>query len=147
MLGLTGPEDGLEGDIPSDAPSSKVQAVVNFFGPTELSASDLPEQSKPLVRDFIGGTPQERPDAFAKASPLTFVTKDDAPTLTFQGTKDPLVPHTQATKLADKMTAAGVGGRVELLIGAGHGWSGADLERTKAETFAFFDRHLKRKDN
>ena len=41
------------------------------------------------------------------------------------------------------MTAAGVPGRVELLVGAQHGWGGAELERTRAETFRFFDRYLK----
>lgn len=145
MLGLTGPSDGLEGDLPADAPSSKVQAVVNYFGPTDLAAADIPEVSKPLVRDFLGGAPEEKAALYAQSSPLTFVTKDDAPILTFQGTKDPLVPHTQATKLADAMTAAGVPGRVELLLGAGHGWAGIDLEQTKAGTFAFFDRYLKPK--
>ncbi len=63
--------------------------------------------------------------------------------LTFQGTKDPLVPYTQAIKLADAMNAAGVPGRVELLIGAQHGWTGAELDRTISETFQFLDRHLK----
>ena len=86
--------------------------------------------------------PQEKPDAAAKASPLTFVSKDDAPVLTFQGTKDPLVPYNQAIKLADAMTAAGVPGRVELLVGAQHGWAGAELERTINETFRFFDPYL-----
>ena len=65
--------------------------------------------------------------------------------LTFQGTRDPLVPPTQATKLAQAMTAAGVPGRVELLVGAQHGWGGPELERTKAETFAFFDSYLKKR--
>jgi acetyl esterase/lipase len=63
--------------------------------------------------------------------------------LTFQGTKDPLVPTTQAIKLAEALTAAGVPGRVELLVGASHGWGGAELERTKSETVAFFDTYLK----
>jgi len=41
------------------------------------------------------------------------------------------------------MTAVGVPGRVELLVGAGHGWGGPDMERTMIETIAFFDKHLK----
>jgi acetyl esterase/lipase len=143
MLGVTGPEDGLEGDASEGAPSTKIHAVVNYFGPTDLAAKDIPDVSKPLIRDFLGGTAEEKPEAAAKASPLTFVTKDDAPILTFQGTKDPLVPYTQATKLTAKQTEAGVGGRVELLIGQGHGWGGPTLERTKLETFVFFDRYLK----
>ena len=143
MLGVTGPSDGLEGETTAEAPSSRVQAVVNYFGPTDLAARDIPEASQPLVKDFLGGSPAERPEVAAKASPLTYVTKDDAPTLTFQGTKDPLVPYTQAVKLTDAMTASGVAGRVDLLIGAGHGWRGDDLKRTMDETYAFFDKYLK----
>ncbi len=143
MLGVTGPSDGLEGETTAEAPSSRVQAVVNYFGPTDLAARDIPEASRPLVKDFLGGTPDEKPEAAAKASPLTYVTKDDAPTLTFQGTKDPLVPYTQAVKLTDAMTASGVAGRVDLLIGAGHGWRGDDLKRTMDETYSFFDKYLK----
>lgn len=143
MLGLTSEKDGLEGDVKPGEPSSKIQAVVNYFGPTELGAADIPEISKPLVRDFLGGTPNEKPEASAKGSPLTYVSADDAPVLTFQGTKDPLVPHSQAIKLTEAMSKAGVPGRVELMIGAGHGWNGAELSRTKAETLTFFDRYLK----
>lgn len=143
MLGVTGPGDGLEGETTAEAPSSKVQAVVNYFGPTDLAARDIPEVSRPLVRNFLGGTPDEKPEAAAKASPLTYVSGDDAPTLTFQGTRDPLVPYTQAVKLTDAMTASGVAGRVDLLIGAGHGWRGDDLERTMNETYSFFDKYLK----
>jgi acetyl esterase/lipase len=143
MLGLTGPSDGLEGEVAEGAPDSKVHAVVNYFGPTELSASDFPDVSKPLIKDFLGSTPAEKPELVKQASPLTYVSKGDAPVLTFQGTKDPLVPHTQATRLADAMTAAGVPGRVDLLVGAGHGWGGDDMKRTLAESLDFFEKRLK----
>jgi acetyl esterase/lipase len=143
MLGVTGPEDGLEGEVASGAPDSRVKAVVNYFGPADLGAKDFPDISKPLVRDFLGASPQEKPELAAKASPRTYVSQDDAPILTFQGTKDPLVPFTQAIGLAEAMTAAGVPGRVELLVGAQHGWGGAEMDRTKTETFHFLDRHLK----
>jgi acetyl esterase/lipase len=143
MLGLTSPNDGLEGDVSAGAPDSRVKAVVNYFGPTDLAAKDIPDICRPWVKDFLGGSPQDRPDAAAKASPLTFVSKDDAPVLTFQGTKDSLVPYTQAIKLADAMSSAGVPGRVELILGADHGWAGAEMARTVNETFGFLDRYLK----
>ncbi len=142
LLGLTGPGDGLEEDE-SDKTSTRVQAVVNYFGPSDLKASDIPEVCKPWIRDFLGGSPEEKPDAAAKSSPLTFVSKDDPPILTFQGTKDVLVPFNQAIKLAGAMSAAGVAGRVELMVGSGHGWGGKELDRTLAETLAFFDENLK----
>jgi acetyl esterase/lipase len=142
LLGLTSPSDGLEGEVPSGAPDSRVKAVVNYFGPTDLAAPDIPEVCKPWVKDLLGGAPQENPEAAAKASPVTFVSNDDAPILTFQGTKDPLVPYNQGIKLADAMNRAGVAGRVELIIGAQHGWAGVELERTREATFRFLDRYL-----
>ena len=143
MLGVTGPGDGLEGDVSDGAPDTRIRAVVNYFGPADLGAKDLPDVSKPLVRDFLGAEPTDKPELAAKASPRTYVTRDDAPILTFQGTKDPLVPHTQAIVLAEAMSAAGVPGRVELMVGAGHGWGGGEMDHTRAETFGFFDTYLK----
>ncbi len=143
MLGVTGPGDGLEGEVSAGAADTRIRAVVNYFGPADLGARDIPEPSKPLVRDFLGAAPTEKPELAARASPRTYVSRDDAPILTFQGTKDPLVPHTQAVVLAEAMTAAGVPGRVELMVGAGHGWGGSEMDHTRAETFGFFDRYLK----
>ena len=145
MLGVTGPEDGLEGDVPAGSPSSKVQAVVNFFGPSDLTATDVPEVSVGLVRDFLGGNPQDRRDLAVKASPVTFLTKDDAAILTFHGTKDQLVPYTQSIRLADAMTRVGLPGRVELILGGGHGWTGPEMKRTMNNAYDFFDESLKPK--
>jgi acetyl esterase/lipase len=143
MLGVMDSGDGLEGSGGWPDQSSKVQAVVSYFGPTDLLAPDIPEVSRPLLRDFIGGTPQELPAQHKAASPVTYVNSGDAPMLLFQGTKDRLVPHTQAYKMVDTLSSAGVPGRAELLVGADHGWGGRDLQRTAAETFTFFDENLK----
>lgn len=144
MLGVTGPDDGLEGEVSAGAPDTRIHAVVNYFGPVDLGARDIPEVSRPLIRDFLGVTPSDKPGLVARASPRTYVSRDDAPILTFQGTKDPLVPHSQAIELADAMSAAGVPGRVEIMVGAQHGWGGQEMDHTRAQTFEFFDRYLKR---
>lgn len=143
MLGLTSKEDGLEGDGGSPDQSSKVQAVVSFFGPTDLMAPDLPTVTTPILETFIGGTPASQREAYEKASPIHFVTHDDAPMLLFQGTADPLVPYSQAVVMAVAMHRAGVPGRVELLPGLGHGWGGADLKYTFDATLDFFAAKLK----
>ncbi len=142
MLGTMDAADGLEGEGGWQDQSSKVQAVVAFFGPTELDADDIPERSLPLVNDLIGGPKEEHAESFRQASPLTYVSKGDAPMLLFQGTEDVLVPYTQATKMVTAMTGADVPGRVEFLIDAGHGWGGEDRERTAEATYAFFRRYL-----
>jgi acetyl esterase/lipase len=143
MLATTSKDDGLEGDGGWADQSSRVQAAVSFFGPTDLAAPDLPPVTDDILKNFIGGTKAEKPDAYKAASPITYVRSDTAPMLLFQGTKDPLVPHTQATRMADALTKAGVPGRVELLLGQSHGWGGAELKRTGEVTLAFFDEHLK----
>lgn len=144
MLGVTSKADGLEGGGGWPEQSSAVQAVVSFCGPTDMAATDLPVVSKNLVKDFLGGTPAEKAEAYRRASPVTYAHKGAPPLLMFQGTTDPLVPHTQAYRMIDALSAAGAPGRVEILIGAGHGWAGSDLFRTLEETFTFFDEHLKR---
>jgi acetyl esterase/lipase len=143
MLGVTGPEDGLEGDAPADAPDTKIHAVVNYFGPTDLTAADFPEITRFWNRDFLGGTPEEKPEVARRASPLTFVSKGDAPVLSFQGTSDQFVPASQAVKLAEAQARANVPGRVELLIGARHGFNSPELERTLEAAYAFLDFYLK----
>lgn len=143
MLGVMGKDDGFEGSGGWQDQPSQVSAVVSYFGPTDLAADDIPDLSKPLVKDFIGGTPQEKPEPTRQASPITYVSKGDAPILFFQGTKDPLVPHTQAYRMIESLTKAGVPARAEILVGAGHGWGGNDLQRTITHTLDFFNEQLK----
>jgi acetyl esterase/lipase len=144
LLGVMDAKEGLEGSGGHADQSSKVQAVVSFFGPTDLAQKDFPANVNGMIYDFLGGTPEDKPDVFKAASPITYVDKDDAPILIYQGTKDVLVPHSQATLMADAMTNAGLGGRIELLLGANHGWGQPELERTLQGSLAFFAEHLRK---
>jgi acetyl esterase/lipase len=141
MLGTMDPPDGLEGSGGWPDQSSKVQAVVSYFGPTDLTL-EYPDTSRNIVRNFIGGTKADKLADYRRASPVTYVSKGDAPMLLLQGTKDALVPHEQAVVMADALTRAGVPGRVELLLGANHGWRGDELNRTVAAHAAFFEQYL-----
>lgn len=143
LLGVMDKGDGLEGNGGNPEQSSKVNAVVAFFGPTDLGADDLPARSTGLVNDFLDSTEEENPTVRKTASPITYVDKSDAPLLIYQGTKDPLVPHSQAFVMVDAMTKAGMTGRVEFLIGAGHGWGEPEIGRTVEGTVAFLKEHLK----
>lgn len=141
LLGTMDKNDGLEGDGGWPEQSSKVQTVVAYFGPVDL-LGEYPEVSQNIVKNFIGGTKAEKPAEYRRASPLTYVNSGDAPMLLFQGTEDVLVPYDQAYTMAIALTKAKVPGRVELMVGANHGWGGKDLERTLSEGYAFFARHL-----
>jgi acetyl esterase/lipase len=143
LLGTMDEKDGFEGNGGNAGQSSKVQTVVSYFGPTNLAAADFSANVNALVYDFLGGLPDEKPENFKAASPVNYIDKSDAPILMFMGTKDRLVPYNQAYQLADAMTKAGLGGRVELILGADHGWGGAELLRTTATAHAFFREHFK----
>ena len=145
LLGTMDKQDGLEGTGGYAEQSSKVNAVVAYFGPTDLAAEfpDKPLDVPDLIEKFLGGTAADKADAYKAASPITYVDKGDAPTLIYHGTKDALVPFAQATAMAEAMTNAGMPGRVELLIGANHGWGNPELNRTLEGTVAFFEEHLK----
>jgi acetyl esterase/lipase len=142
MLGVMDPPDGLEGNGGHASNSSKVQAVVSLFGPTNLT-TDFPPTTRTVLRDLFGGTREDKLEAYRRASPITYVSAGDAPMLLYQGTKDSLVPYEQAIQMATALTNAVVSGRVELLLGTDHGWGGKELERTTQDSLAFFDEKLK----
>lgn len=145
MLGTMDKDDGLEGEGGNPGESSKVNAVVAFFGPTDFQTDDWPQVTVLILEGFLGGKKADKADAFKKASPITYVNAGDAPTLILQGTKDVLVPWQQATAMGEALTRAGVYGRVDLILGGGHGWDGPELRRTADATVAFLDQFLKTK--
>lgn len=144
MLGTMDAKDGFEGSGGDADQSSKVQAVVAFFGPTDFTQKNFSAVAQGLLNDFIGHLPEDKPELFKAASPITYVDKNDAPILIFQGTKDKLIPTSQATLMAEAMSKAGVNGRVELLLNADHGWQGAELTRTLEASYKFLDEHLRK---
>lgn len=144
MLGAMDSADGLEGNGGWPEQSSKVQAVVAYFGPTNFR-SPYPAVTVPIIEQFLGGTAEEKPDAYRLASPISYVNKGDAPMLLFQGTRDVLVPYEQAFEMVNALTKAGVPGRCEVLLGNGHGWGNEELEHTQRVGDEFFALWLKKK--
>ena len=154
MLGTMDTEDGMEGEGGWSDQSSKVQAVVSYFGPVDLAV--LPEKVDDLaagdvinitavrriLQAAVGGPAEEHQDVLKLNSPLSYVTPGDAPTLMFQGTKDVLVPYDQAFWMAKALTDAKIPGRVELILGAPHGFVNSENERTFEMAMDFFAEHL-----
>jgi acetyl esterase/lipase len=140
MLGALDTGDGLEGNGGSAETSSRVRVVVSYAGPTNLQ-SPFPAASTKLVADFLGGPLAEKQDVAKTASPIAYVNAGDPPMLLIQGTKDPLVPHDQAIQMVEALTKAGVPGRLELMVGEGHGWP-KEHDRVMRATFEFLDRYL-----
>jgi len=145
LVGLTRPEDGLEGEVDSNDPPSTVQAVVNVFGPTDLRAlaRDNPTTTPGLVM-LLGAAPEVMPEKYGEASPTSYVRKGAPPVLTIHGTADGLVPVSQARRLDGAFKKAGAKHELLLLYGSGHGFGGVHALRAQQSFYQFFERNLKR---
>jgi acetyl esterase/lipase len=85
--------------------SSAVAAVVNLYGPTDLTTGI--GQESPIVSAFLGASYAEQPELYTLASPLHHLDASDPPTLTIHGTLDSIVPVEQADLLAERFQAMG----------------------------------------
>lgn len=118
---LGSPAAGSGESAGDSALSARVQAVVDFYGPTdlaELAATSVVGGSR--AEEFLGGAPGQVPGRYAAASPLDFVSSDDPPMLLIHGGRDHIVPVSQSEQLARALSAAGVRNRLIIVPGAGH---------------------------
>jgi acetyl esterase/lipase len=142
LVGLAGTDDKLEGEGENLDVSSCVQAVVNMFGPTEMVTEYEGSSVAWVMPLFLGGKPNEVPEQYKAASPVTYVSKDDPPVLTLHGDKDKLVPIQQAKLLDEKMKAVGVPHTLKIFEGHGHGFIGDVGSEAEQLTWDFFEKHL-----
>ncbi len=149
MLGTTGDIKAFDAGENLTV-SSRVQAVADYFGPTDFLQMDehrppdgqvhnTPDSPESLL---IGGYIQDNKEKVAKANPITYVTSDDAPFLIIHGDMDPLVPHHQSEILEAALKKAGVPVSFYTVKGAGHG--GFKDPNVPKLTKKFFDKHLKK---
>lgn len=133
--------------------SSRVQAVGDFFGPTDFVQMDAHAvKGTPLIHDsanspeakLVGGLIQDK--AFAakvqSANPVRYVTKDDPPFLIVHGDHDPLVPHHQSELLYEALVKTGIPVRFITVNGGGHG-AGFPNQELNPIVREFFDHNLK----
>lgn len=150
LLGATGDTNLFDKGENLDQ-SSRVQAVVDWFGPTDFTQMstysptnspfdhDAPDSPESLL---IGGAIQRNKRKAAAANPVTYVSKADPPFLIMHGNRDNLVPYQQSELLRDALQSAGVPVTLKIIEGAGHGFGGPEVYRTVEE---FLDAQLKPK--
>ncbi|MEX1040890.1 MAG: alpha/beta hydrolase [Pirellulaceae bacterium] len=143
LVGLAGKEADLEGSGPHLDQSSDVQAVVNIFGPTEMVTAHQGSTLAWIFRLFMGGTPEETPETYKAASPVTYVRAGAPPILTLHGDQDPVVPVQQAELLDERLKEAGAPHTLMILKGQGHGFAAAAQQKANEATWKFFAKHLK----
>ncbi len=125
--------------------SSHVDAVINFFGPTDFlimdscgssfshDDADSPESS------LIGGPIQKNKPKTRLANPAEYVQKANPPMLLFHGDKDELVPYCQSEVLYQKQQTAGASSTMVIVPGGGHG-PGVMIEKYYTQMISFLNR-------
>lgn len=160
LVALLGASNGVKAfDVgPNMNVSSDVQAVVDYYGPVDLmvmgkqsgpdstiqhDAPDSPESR------LVGGPIQQSGEKAAKASPLTYISKERAgelpPFLIMHGDKDNTVPIAQSEMLLKALKAVGADATYHVVKGGGHGGPGWNDPQVGAMVSEFFSRTLKNK--
>jgi acetyl esterase/lipase len=135
--------------------STRLQAIANYYGPVDLAnwqvaplvaflwKERFKEDMQKDMLDFLGAKDVSSPEV-AKASPLTYVSKNCPPILTFHGTLDPVVPFHQAEILHASLRKLGVDEKLVPVPNGMHGgWPEQAKKSAEEQTIAFFDQYLK----
>ncbi len=89
------------------------RAVVNYYSPVNLTSGyyDLPSPDpidiQAVLRNFLGGTPEEFPERYKQASPWNHIKPDLPPSLLIYAGRDHLVQAIFGQKLHEKLIANG----------------------------------------
>lgn len=132
--------------------SSRVQATVDWFGPSELlsmppnnigngrTAEDVANSNGAKL---LGSTVKDVPKLAKDASALENVSEDDSPFLIMHGTADTGVPISQSEMLHKALRKAGVPSTFIALEGAKHGGPEFISPESNQAFLEFFTKYLK----
>ena len=156
LLGVSCSVPTLEGaELGNATQSSCIQAVVDWFGPTDFSQMDSHfagsgcpqthnDPESPESR-LVGAPILLRPDLVKAANPITYVTPYAPPFLIMHGTEDCTVPSQQSQLLYNALLPAIGEDKVTLVFlhGAGHGGPQFFEESSMKRVINFLDCNIK----
>ncbi len=117
----------LNGSQGTEAANSKVQAVVSFYGASNLRtilAQSTPfgiNMRVPALELFLGGLPEQQPELARLASPVEHIDAGDPPLWLYHGDQDPQMPINQAHELVGVYKKVGLPVELDVVYGAAHG--------------------------
>ena len=149
MLGVTGGVDELEGDVGGNSDqSSRVQAVVDYYGPSDflLRSQNQPSKTeKPdsPVRQLLGVAASKDEELAKLASPAFHVTQGDPPILIVHGERDKTVFLDQSKRMVEEYGKAGLDVTLVVVPGAGHGGAAHFTPVYRKKVADFLNSHLR----
>jgi acetyl esterase/lipase len=153
LLGTSAGVKELEGNGGNADQSSRVQCVVDFFGPTDflkMKSQAIPESKmdadapKSPLSLLVGGPIQENKEKAARANPISYIRDKIPPFLILHGDKDDVVPYGQSELLEKALKKAGALVTLKKVAGAGHGGKEFQVEENRKLIEEFLDKHLKK---
>lgn len=144
LVGMTGDDAKWEGTLGPQGVSSRVQAVCDYFGPTDLTtvAGTQWDNPKGAVYHLLGGTVAQHAQAARDASPLFHVAKGNPPFLILHGDSDQTVPLSESQNLARAIKEQGVDVQLDILPGAGHGGAAFFTPQMQQRVAGFFRQSM-----
>jgi acetyl esterase/lipase len=148
LMALSNNNDVREFYAKATKPHFKIRCALDFYGPSDfVMLASNPDTSVNNMRNpvsiLLGALPVDRPDLAKRASPVTYIDKNDPPFLIVQGEKDESVPNTQSKILSSWLSIAGVKNQLIIVSNAPHYGEMFDAEYIRKSIFRFLDKNLK----
>ena len=119
------------------------KAVVDFYGPSELTSLNSSEDPIAPEAILLGATPITRPDLAKIASPVNYIDKNDPPFLIIHGENDDQVPNRQSKLLSGWLTVSDVENELIIVPEAPHYGKMFDVDSIRSKVMEFLGKHLK----
>lgn len=152
MLGLSGADPLLEGEGGNPGVDSRVQAVVNLAGTTDMTPEAWVGHERAVKTVYKGLSTEmamailfgaaPAPGLIALCSPISHAGPGDPPVLTMHGDKDTTVPVQQAQRLHARLDEAKVVNQLVIREGIGHNVASGAVKGVTGAAIAFFKQHL-----
>jgi len=153
LLGTSAEVSELEGGLENREVSSEIQAVCDWYGPTDFAQVPPASSGDPwleytlVTTQLLGGPVSERPELAELANPITHVDPSDPPFLIVHGEMDDSVPIEQSQLLADALHENGVDVTLVRDPNLGHSYAGPEGEEFSPKLISmaidFFDAYLR----
>lgn len=144
LLGLSLNNNVQEFYPSKQKPSFTIKAVIDFYGPSELllfyGAGVAGKDDSP-IGILLGASPLVRPDISKKASPATYVDKDDPPFFIVHGEKDESVPTAQSYLLKGWLDVHKVKNDLTIVKDAPHYGDMFDQKDVREKLIAFLKQY------
>jgi acetyl esterase/lipase len=125
-----------------------IKTCLDFYGPSDfIMFASSPDTAVNNARNplaiLLGESPVDRPDLAKRASPVTYIDKDDPPFLIVQGEKDESVPNTQSKILHSWLSLNGVKNDLIVVPNAPHYGEMFDAAYIREKAFEYLRNYLR----